>query len=360
MKIVTKILAVALSLCSGLSMAAVNANALTKTEGTLMASVIKTQEIENSADTLSYDFEEKKIEQTSLDSNPQESTSLVNEEQPIALRQADPIVEDAKKSAAEDDSVNEQETNTSVQEANDASSKEEKEETLEKETSEVSEEKTEQKDESDVQDEETLEQEEIESEPMPLLALDENYTAPTTILNKLMAVEATEKSEETAEDEEEEEIEDDGIVRASINPDFSNLEIWQSSESPYHQLRLWGQCTWFAWARFYEIYGYSPGFRGSGYQCASQLAAAHPDKFELSSTPKAGAVFSLYNHTGIVVSVSEDSITIQDGNLDGVTNYDWNTAINDWRTITLSWDQFHAYFGYGVTFANPMFEVVIE
>jgi surface antigen len=356
MKIVTRILAVALSICSGLSMAAVNANALTKTEGTLLASVIQTQEIENSADTLSYDFEEKKIEQASLDSNLQESTSLENEEQPIALRQADPIVEEAKKSAAEETSANEQETNTSVQEAQDASSKEEKEDTN---ASSDSSEKTGQKEETESQ-EEALEED--ESESLPLLAVDENYTATTTIIDKRLAKEATEKTEEeTPEDAKEaEESEDDGVVRAALDPDFSNLDVWQNSQSPYHQLRLWGQCTWFAWHRFYEIYGYSPGFTGSGYQCASQLAAAHPDKFELSSTPKAGAVFSLYNHTGIVVSVSEDSITIQDGNLDGVTNYDWNAAISDWRTITMSWDEFYANFGYSVTFANPIFDVVIE
>jgi hypothetical protein len=252
-------------------MAAVNANALTKTEGTLLASVIQTQEIENSADTLSYDFEEKKIEQNSLDSNAQESTSLVNEEQPIALRQADPIVEEAKKSAAEENSVNEQETNESVQEADDASSKEEKEENK---TSADSEEKTGQKEETQSQDE-VLEEDETES--FPLLAIDENYTATTTIINKRLAKEATEKTEEeeTQEDEDEaEETEDDGVVRAALDPDFSNLEVWQNSQSPYHQLRLWGQCTWFAWHRFYEIYGYSPGFTGSGYQCASQLVAA--------------------------------------------------------------------------------------
>lgn len=48
----------------------------------------------------------------------------------------------------------------------------------------------------------------------------------------------------------------------------------------------------------------------------------HLDKFECSSTPKSGAVFSSINrnHVGIVLMVNGDNITIQEGNLDGKTN----------------------------------------
>lgn len=38
--------------------------------------------------------------------------------------------------------------------------------------------------------------------------------------------------------------------------------------------------------RFYELYGYDPGFSGDGSSCVKELVAAHPDKFERSSSPK--------------------------------------------------------------------------
>ena len=53
-----------------------------------------------------------------------------------------------------------------------------------------------------------------------------------------------------------------------------------------------------------------------------ELVAAHPDKFERSSSLKAGAVFSAigHKHVGIVIAVKDNTITIQEGNLDGITN----------------------------------------
>lgn len=41
----------------------------------------------------------------------------------------------------------------------------------------------------------------------------------------------------------------------------------------------------------------------------------HLDKFECSSTPKSGAIFSSIdrNHVGIVLMVNGDNITIQEG-----------------------------------------------
>ena len=58
--------------------------------------------------------------------------------------------------------------------------------------------------------------------------------------------------------------------------------------------------------RFYELYGYDPGFSSDGSSCVKELVAAHPDKFERSSSPKAGAVFFAigHNHVGIVIAVS--------------------------------------------------------
>ena len=47
--------------------------------------------------------------------------------------------------------------------------------------------------------------------------------------------------------------------------------------NPYAQSNLYGQYSWFAWGRFYEIYGYSPCFIGDGWDCVDQLIATHID-----------------------------------------------------------------------------------
>ena len=135
--------------------------------------------------------------------------------------------------------------------------------------------------------------------------------------------------------------------------------IWNDL-NVYRQLP--GQCTWFAWARFYEIYGYSPGFTGNGYECVSQLLKAHPGEFESGKTPVPGSVFSadaMHNHVGIIVDVNGDTITIQEGNLDGITNYNWDDAIKDWQQITYSLSTLYQYYG-NVTFANPIHPPVVS
>lgn len=135
-------------------------------------------------------------------------------------------------------------------------------------------------------------------------------------------------------------------------PNFENMKAW-GMNNYYSQFGLYGQCTWFAWGRFYEIYGYSPGFTGDGTQCVDQLVAAHPDKFVKSNTPKAGAVFSGvgHNHVGIVIAWDGTNITIQEGNLDGRTNT-FQEAKTDWQTKTYTLPQLNSIYK-GVVFANP-------
>ena len=142
------------------------------------------------------------------------------------------------------------------------------------------------------------------------------------------------------------------VPEVSLQPDFTNEEAW-GLNNPYTRAGYIGQCTWFAWGRFYEIYGYDPGFRGDGWNCAAQLVAAHPDKFELSYIPSAGAVFSAIgrNHVGIVISVDENEITIQEGNLDGRSNL-FVEAISDWHEITYPVWKLTAING-GVVYACP-------
>ena len=42
--------------------------------------------------------------------------------------------------------------------------------------------------------------------------------------------------------------------RGGTNPNLNNLEAWVT-KNPYAQAGLYGQCTWFAWGRFYELFG---------------------------------------------------------------------------------------------------------
>ena len=140
--------------------------------------------------------------------------------------------------------------------------------------------------------------------------------------------------------------------RGGINPNFNNMEAW-ITKNPYARVGLYGQCTWFAWGRFYELYGYDPGFTGNGWNCVNQLIAAHPDLFEKSLSPKPGSVFSGIgvNHVGIVIAVDGDYVTIQEGNLDGKTNT-FQDAKTDWHTVTYTLNQLRSYYR-GVVFANP-------
>ncbi len=143
----------------------------------------------------------------------------------------------------------------------------------------------------------------------------------------------------------------------NLLPDFKDSRSWKLSGSPYNVPSLWGQCTWFAWGRFYELYGFSPRFYGNGYECVDQLLAVHGDKFKRSKKPASGAVFSsdyAHNHVGIVLDYDEekDLLTIQEANLDGVSNPVWEDAIEDYRTIRLTSAQMRALYG-DVVYAVP-------
>lgn len=84
-----------------------------------------------------------------------------------------------------------------------------------------------------------------------------------------------------------------------------------------------GQCTWFAWSRFYQVYGFDSGARGNGKTNAAEIVKAHPDLFKLSSTPSAGSVFSMEKntlipkcgHVGFVEAFDGDYLWISEGNV---------------------------------------------
>lgn len=99
----------------------------------------------------------------------------------------------------------------------------------------------------------------------------------------------------------------------------ANLTSFLGNGNPF----MVGQCTWFAWARFYQVYGFDSGARGNGKTNAREIVAAHGDKFELSSTPAAGATFSMerntlmpqYGHVGFVEAFDGEYVWISEGNV---------------------------------------------
>ena len=149
------------------------------------------------------------------------------------------------------------------------------------------------------------------------------------------------------------------VKDSNSNPDFSNLDAWVN-KNPYAQSGNTGQCTWFSWGKFYETYGYSPGFTGNGCDCVDQLIQKNGDKFYKSDTPVAGSVFSVlprsghpYGHTGMIIAVDGDTITVQDGNYNGKSD-SFAVAQTDWGTYQISLSDFKAKNSNRVVFANPI------
>lgn len=60
-----------------------------------------------------------------------------------------------------------------------------------------------------------------------------------------------------------------------VDPDINSEPYSNAQLNPFISVGSWGQCTWFAWGKFYEIYGYDPGFRGNGCTNADELISHH-------------------------------------------------------------------------------------
>lgn len=141
-------------------------------------------------------------------------------------------------------------------------------------------------------------------------------------------------------------------------PNFANEDAW-TILNPYGGSGLIGQCTWFAWGRFYEIYGFGPTATWNGKDWVNGIIQTYPDKFEASDTPKPGAVFSTsgpsqYGHVGIVVDVRGDMLVIEEGNYSpyGTPDGTFETAQKLVHSGMMTIDQLRAQNGH-VTFAVP-------
>lgn len=141
-----------------------------------------------------------------------------------------------------------------------------------------------------------------------------------------------------------------GLMNVGDQPNFSNEQAW-GNNNPYSRQGLYGQCTWFAWGRFYEIYGWGPSWTANGSDWVNMLVTHNSDQFRLSATPNVGAVFSGigHNHVGIVIAYDGTNITIQEGNLDGRTNT-FEEAKTDWQTKVYTLESLNSIYG-GVVFA---------
>ena len=150
-----------------------------------------------------------------------------------------------------------------------------------------------------------------------------------------------------------------GTGQLQSMPDFSDEKAWVI-KNPYAKANLYGQCTWFVWGKMYEIYGWAPSWTADGRAWVSNLVGYSPNKFSASSTPKVGAIFSALgiNHVGIVVGWDGNNITIQEGNLDGITNT-FEDAKSDWHQVTYTLEQLNDIYG-GVIFANPIEPIEME
>lgn len=115
----------------------------------------------------------------------------------------------------------------------------------------------------------------------------------------------------------------DGDIKGAIKEDnmFINsvgaIKQFSTPGNPFSP----GQCTWYAWSRFYQVYGYDSGARGNGKENAREIVAKHGDKFVESSTPAPGGVISFDGagpgHVAFIEAVEGDTIWLFDGNYGG-------------------------------------------
>ncbi len=109
-----------------------------------------------------------------------------------------------------------------------------------------------------------------------------------------------------------------------------NSEIWEryrtiGGGNGFYEVNgdYYYQCTTFAWARFFEVYGYDSGAVGNGCLHAQEIVRAHPTWFQITTVPFPGATFSTtgndrnkYGHTGFVEAFDGKNIWISEGNID--------------------------------------------
>ncbi|MDO4467695.1 MAG: CHAP domain-containing protein [Bacillota bacterium] len=151
-----------------------------------------------------------------------------------------------------------------------------------------------------------------------------------------------------------------GELKTAIKKDNFVTSSWDAFKIASNPFTV-GECTYFAWSRFYQVYGYDHGARGCGKQNAAEIVQANSDKFVLSSSPAAGAVYSAekntlyrkYGHVGFVEAFDGKNIWLSEGNVEIGDNkgYIW--------IHKMAWEEFQEMFPDAV-FAVPIKEEKTE
>ena len=105
-----------------------------------------------------------------------------------------------------------------------------------------------------------------------------------------------------------------------------------------------------------QTYGFDPGFRGGGINCATEAYSHLKNKgWTFSKSPSPGAIFSTtnFNHTGIVAGVlNEDHMVIVEGNFNHSNDtFEEFISLSDWSMRITSTHEYKK--GVGYVFCNP-------
>jgi outer membrane biosynthesis protein TonB len=283
-----------------------------------------------------------------------EENSMENELETLLSQVPEKGEEPAEKPEVNEE-AKEDEKSDDKQETEVPAEKSEEEKPVEKAEEEKPAEKTEESADSEKADEETKSETEEVKQPEadnPLsaqpAAVQTSVEAKPVVSTTYVAVRAPVVKTTRATEEQ---------IERYVKPDFSNVAAY-GVKNPYTY--SWtGQCTWYTWGRFFEVYGYSPGFVGNGCDCAAQLVLSHPDKWEFADKPVVGSIFSAdyeHNHVGMIVGIEKtedgaDLYIVQEGNLDQRNNT-MDEVEDDCWTQTYTMEELKSCYG-NVIFANP-------
>ena len=149
---------------------------------------------------------------------------------------------------------------------------------------------------------------------------------------------------------------------AGFTPDFSNKAAWRHPTEGGTNRFAYGQCTWFAYGVFYQLYGKAPnGCAGNGASWVNQFSMPGWSK---SRSPTPGSMCSAvslaghrYGTVAIVLKVvNDDTMYILHGNSNANLVEDpWSVAIKDWSVQKVSTKSYTYRDGNSAAwvFANP-------
>lgn len=127
-----------------------------------------------------------------------------------------------------------------------------------------------------------------------------------------------------------------------------NSKGYQTNINPYFK-KYYGQCTWFAWGRIYELYNLNSKMYGNGKECVDELIKNHKFKtIKKINNITNKAIFStksgsIYGHVGIIEQYNKktDKLVVSEGNFKGYL----------YKVNVYSVEEFMRKYGYGLKIA---------